>query len=153
GLHDWQVASAKLQRDAERAAANEGGRKTMALFQKEWGTSFGDRNEQLNAAFKHYAGSDASSFSQMRLSTGEWLRDRQEFIRLLDNLRKGAAAPPTTSKQDAQEEIDRIRAAAERDGIVPGHPKWHLVDAQLTPLYQQVHGTKRLRTDGLKDWD
>src|SRR5262245_60456707 len=42
GLHDWQVASAKLQRDAERAAANEGGRKTMALFQKEWGTSFGD---------------------------------------------------------------------------------------------------------------
>jgi|SRR5690242_16651765 hypothetical protein len=151
-LHDWQVGNVKLMRDAERAGRQEGSKKSRAQLQKDWGNEFDGRLASAQEALNHYAGRDADALARTVLADGSVLGDKIEFVRAMANIGKSAPPPKAAgSREEAQAEIDGILRAAERDNIGPGHPKWHLVDAQLEPLYAKVHGTKRKRTDGLRD--
>jgi hypothetical protein len=49
GLAEWQIAQAKLARDAEKAGFDEGGKRARAQFEKEWGREFKDRVAKAGA--------------------------------------------------------------------------------------------------------
>ena len=150
GLHDWQVAQAKLARDAEKAGRDEGGKRARAELEREWGRDFSDQQSRAQASLNHYAGRDAGALAKTKLADGSVLGDKIEFVRMLARI--GTDAPPPTnpgSAAEAKEQIEKIQQEATRQGLDPGHQNWP--HKQLERLYGLAYGTKPLRTDGLHE--
>jgi len=149
GLYTWEVERAKLARDAERAGRDEGGKKSRAQLQKDWGSSFDERLKSAKSALKHYAGGQARELAQTRLANGGVLGDHPDFVAMMARIGSAAPAPRAAgSVEEAEAQIKAIRLAAERDGITPGTPRWAAVDAQLEPYYRQAYGDEPLDQSG-----
>src|SRR5262245_58992935 len=56
-------------------------------------SEFDSRVKSANAAFKHYAGRDASALARLQLADGTVLADKIEFVRLMRNVGSSAPAP------------------------------------------------------------
>jgi hypothetical protein len=150
GLAEWQIAQAKVVRDAERAGRDEGGKKARAALQKEWGRDFDGRIKSANEAFKHYAGRDASALARLQLADGSLLADRIEFVRLMHSIGSAAPAPKKAgSAEDAIEQIKEIQEAAVRQGLDPTHRNWP--HRQLERLYAEAYGDEPLDQSGAQN--
>lgn len=144
-LERAHVEHVKTLRDAASAKGRDANKLARAELTKEFGAQAASRIQKANTLFKEHGGREAGKLAGLILSDGTPLSANAAFVKFLANL-----ADVTPAKKggptDAAEEIQRIRRQAERDGLDPTSPRYP--NEQLQKLYERVHGSNELETDG-----
>jgi hypothetical protein len=143
-LQDWQIANAKLIRQAERDAAEGAPKASRAALEREYGRSFADRLKAANATVREM---NLDALANTRLRDGSRLGDKAEFVKamvaLSENRQRAAgtvdsSAPVIGAAPSASDEaLEQIKQGAIDQGLDPTHARWpHSI---LDKLYAKAY--------------